>query len=193
MGPIGPREDIQRAIAGTGCVLRPDPASGGMLAIDCPTFEARAELVDIFAWRDAYYDGDLHLLAREITRRCPPDAESFARTIHAEVRDRIRFVEECGDKIQESLVTWNLAAGDCDCHARLVLALLRSLKIQACLVGFLVDGAGSVGGPEVKHAAPTWERTPGDFVWMETTLPARFGEHPLDAAERLFVQREDLR
>lgn len=194
MGPPGPREEIQAAIEHTGCRVRPDPARGGMYAVDCPTFESRAELLDALAWRDALHDGAVRMLALDVTRELSAlDAESIARAVHAAVRDRVRYVGEAGDMIQDPISTWYYAAGDCDCHARLVLALLRALGVRALLCGFVVDGAAPEGGPDVRHAVACWERSPGDFVWMETTLAASFGEHPMDAAERLFVVREDLR
>lgn len=194
MGPPGPREEIQAAIAHTGCALRPDPARGGLLAVDCPTFEARAELVDALAWRDAMHDGEVRRLALELTRDLRKlDAESVARRIHQVVRARMRYVGEAGDVVQDPITSWHYAAGDCDCHARLVLALLRALGVRAVLCGFTVDGPAGEGGPEVRHACATWERAPGDYVWLETTLAAEFGEHPMAAAARLFADRADLR
>jgi len=197
LGPIGPRDEIQAAIQHTGCRVRSDPARGGMVAIDCPTYEARAALVDAMAWRDAFQDGAVRLLALDLTRDLPTlaDHEQIARRIHAAVRDRVRYVGEAGDVIQDPLVTWELAAGDCDCVARLILGLLRSLAVPCALCAFLVDGSDE-GGPEVRHACATWERGPADFVWLEATLAADFGEHPLDAAARLFGAsnaRPDLR
>jgi len=193
VGPIGPREEIQAAIQHTGCRVRLDPASGGMVAIDCPTYEARAALVDAMAWRDAFQDGAVRLLALDLTRDLAAlDPEGIARRIHAAVRDRVRYVGEAGDVIQDPIVTWELAAGDCDCVARLILALLRALAVRGALCAFLVDGSDE-GGPEVRHACATWERGPDDFVWLEATLPAEFGEHPLAAAERLYSDRADLR
>jgi transglutaminase-like putative cysteine protease len=195
MGPEGPREAIQRAIEHTGCRVRHDAARGGMLLIDCPTYEARAQLVDVFAWRDAFHDGALRLLALELAHDLPAFAdEAIARRIHARVRDRVRFIKEAGDCIQDPLVTWGYAAGDCDCSTRLVLALCRSLGVQVELVAFLVRAEGA-GGDEVRHACPAWQRAPGELVWMETTLPgAQFGEHPVTAARRLFARdRPDLR
>jgi transglutaminase-like putative cysteine protease len=195
MGPIGPREEIQAAIEHTGCRVRSDPARGGMVAIDCPTYEARAALVDAMAWRDAFQDGAVRLLALDLTRDLASlaDHEGVARRIHAAVRDRVRYCGEAGDVIQDPIVTWELAAGDCDCVSRLILALLRALGVKGALCAFLVDGGEGGGGPEVRHACATWERGPDDFVWLEATLPAEFGEHPMDAAARLYSDRTDLR
>lgn len=196
MGPPGPREEIQLAIEHTGCKLREDPARGGFFLVDCPSFVARAQLVDALAWHDALTDGELRLLALDLVAPLVElDAESIARAIHAGVRDRVRYLGEAGDMIQDPIVTWSYAAGDCDCHARLVLALLRSLGVSGVFVGFEVPGPAARGGAVVQHACPTWERSRGDCVWMETTLEARFGEHPMDAAERLGLlkSRSDLR
>jgi len=199
MGPDGPREEIQRAIQATGCELRPDPARGGFYCVDCPTYQARAELVDALAWRDGLHDGAVRELALAITRHLPSlDPESCARAVHAAVRDRIRYVGEGGDMIQDPIYTWENAAGDCDCHARLVLALLRSLGVDCAFCGFETEHrshaggyAANDGGPFVAHAVATWRRNPGEFVWLETTIPgAAFGEHPQAAADRIFRPAE---
>lgn len=193
MGPLGPREEIAAVLAETGCVLRPDPARGGFYLVDCPSYVARAQALDAMAWRDALHDGAVRLLALELCRGLQRlDPESIAREIHAAVRDQVRYVGEAGDMVQDPIVTWYERAGDCDCHARLVLALLRSMGVPAVLVGFEVPNTGE-GGPQVRHAVATWERAPGDCVWMETTLGAAFGEHPIAAARRLFAGRADLR
>lgn len=192
MGPDGPREDIQRAIARTGCRVRPDPARGGMFLVDCPTYSARADLVDIFATRDAHHDGAVRILALELTHDLPRDEdEPIARRIHARVRDRIRYRKEAGDCIQDPLVTWRYASGDCDCMTRLVLALCRTMGLEVELARFMTRGRAPGGGDEVQHVCPVWRGQ-----WMETTLPtpgAEFGEHPYAAARRLFSNRADLR
>jgi hypothetical protein len=198
MGPRGPREEIQEAIDATGCKVREDPARGGMFQVDCPDYDARAALVEALAWRDAGSDGEIRLLALELTRELPElrSHEPIARTIHAAVRDRVRYVGECGDMIQDPMVTWNYAAGDCDCTARLVLALLRSLKVPCVLVGLPVRGRDAV---EISHVCPAWQREDdGLLFWLETTIPcADFGEDPREAAARWYgprarAQRPDI-
>lgn len=198
MGPDGPREDIQRAIEATGCKVRPDPARGGFYSVDCPSFAARAELVSALAWRDALHDGAVRALAMGLAYPLADKRpESLARCIHRAVRDRVHYVGEAGDIIQDPIATWDFAMGDCDCHARLVLALLRSLGVECELVGFTSGRTAmrpNPAGPEIQHAVACWQRAPGEFIWLETTLPdAEFGEHPIAAAERLFADRRDLR
>jgi hypothetical protein len=194
MGPEGPREAIQRAIAHTGCRVRHDAARGGMFLIDCPTYEARAELVSLFATRDAHHDGRLRMLALELCHDVSSvDDESIARRIHGRVRERVRFVKEAGDFIQDPLVTWGYGMGDCDCSTRLVLGLCRSMGLRMELGKILLPAEGP-GGDEVQHVCPVWMRGPRDGVWMETTIAAEFGEHPRAAAYRLFARdRTDLR
>lgn len=198
MGPRGPREEIQEAIDATGCVVSEDPARGGLFHVDCPDHNSRAALVEAMAWRDSHGDGDVRLLALDITRELPElrSHEPIARLVHAAVRDRVRYVGECGDMIQDPMVTWNYAAGDCDCSARLVLALLRSLKVPCVLVGLPVQG---IDGVEISHVCPAWQREDdGLLYWLETTIPcAEFGEDPRDAADRWFgdgarAQRPDI-
>ena len=192
MGPRGPREVLQEAIDRSLCRVRPDPVRGGMLAIDCPTYEARAHALDLLAYRDAHHDGAIRELARYITRGCAKmDPESIARAVHRAVRDRVRYAEEAGDMIQDPIVTWEDAVGDCDCQARLVLALVRSFQVASDLARFPGETTGE-GGPEVRHVCAVWLRQPWGRIWMETSIPAEFGEHPQDAARRLFSARGDL-
>jgi hypothetical protein len=194
VGPEGPREQIQRAIQSTGCQLRADPERGGYYQADCPSYQARAKIVDLLAWKDALYDGNVHELAHAITADLPTlDPESVARRVHQVIRDQIRYAGEAGDMIQHPIQTWNQRAGDCDCHARLVLALLRSLGVDCDFCGFENDEkTDAPGGPFVDHAVAMWRRNPGDFVFMETTVPgAEFGEHPQAAFRRLFTQQPE--
>jgi transglutaminase-like putative cysteine protease len=196
MGPDGPREEIQRAIEASGCKVRADPVRGGFYSVDCPTYQARAEVVNLLAWRDGLYRGDVYELGRELVRYLPDKRpELLARRIHQAVRDRVHYVGEAGDVVQDPIDTWEWAMGDCDCHTRLVLALLRSLGVECALWPFTdEDERPGPGGRHVKHVCGVWECRPGAFVWMETTLPgAQFGEHPRAAAERLFAHRTDLR
>lgn len=192
MGPRGPREEIADQIRATGCVVRTDPIRGGMIAVDCPNYRARCDLVDAMAWRDAMYDGSVRMLALELLADLPShDAESIARRVHAAVCHRVRYLGEAGDQIQEPLVTWTYGLGDCDCQARLVLALCRSVGVPVSCVGWLGRDAQ---GEYVRHVVGAFQG-PRGLRYMETTLGPHcaFGEHPLRAAERLgLMTREDL-
>ena len=68
-------------------------------------------------------------------------------------------------------------AGDCDCHARLVLSILRALGVDGELWFF-----GTERDPEHVCCAAVID---GARVWCETTLAAGLGEHPYAAFWRL--------
>jgi len=69
-------------------------------------------------------------------------------------------------------------AGDCDDSSRVVRAVLRCLGHNARLV-FI----GDRNGPHhVTAAIPT---PSGQWFWLDASLPARAGEHPNRAKERL--------
>lgn len=189
MGPPGPREAIEAAIRATGCVLRDDPIRGGLAAVDCPTYLGRAELVDALAWQDARYDGRIRELALAIAARVagsPPPSLELARAVQRAVSGRVRYIGEAGDMIADAWSTWSRGLGDCDCQARLVLALLRALGVGCVLVAFH-------HGEEIRHVCAGIE-DPSGRIYLETTLgPAvQFGEHPYRAKLRLGAQRSDL-
>jgi transglutaminase-like putative cysteine protease len=193
MGPPGPREEIQAAIAATGCVLRDDPIRGGLACVDCPSYRSRAELVDVLAWRDARYDGRIRQLATAIARGVRLDGDRIGEqarlcaAVQNAVASRVRYLGEAGDVIQDAWTTWETALGDCDCQARLVLALLRALGVPCDLIAFH-------RGESILHVCAAW-RAPQGRSYLETTLgPAvQLGEHPYLAKLRLGANdRRDL-
>lgn len=194
MGPPGPREAIAAAIRQTGCVLRDDPIRGGLGAVDCPSYLARAELVDVLAWRDARYDGRIRQLALEIARGATlgrgrhVDAAELAIEVQKAVARRVRYLGEAGDVIQDAWTTWSTGLGDCDCQARLVLALLRAYGLDADLIAFH-------RGEAIQHVCAALRGPRGQRHYLETTLGpgVGFGEHPYTAAIRLGAhERRDL-
>jgi transglutaminase-like putative cysteine protease len=110
----------------------------------------------------------------------------FARAVQAFVKAAVRFVREARETFQHTLYTLRRRAGDCDDHARAVAALLLAGGEKARVVG--VPGSnGNVG-----HVAPL-AFIDGAWRWAETTIDARFGEHPRAAAKRLgLVHRPDI-
>lgn len=185
--PPGPREAIAAAVARTGCRLRPDPELGGFRAVDCPDYHARAALVDALAEYDARYDGRIRRLGLELVARVrdPRNRRELAALIQRAVQERVRYIGEAGDQIQDAWTTWSYGAGDCDCQTRLVLAIARALGLPVHLCKFVKpDGA-------IAHVCAALDGAPPTF--LETTLAARFGEHPYAAARRLNANRTDLR
>jgi transglutaminase-like putative cysteine protease len=86
-----------------------------------------------------------------------------------------------GEVFRSPAETLRVGYGDCDDHARLVRALLRALGWDA---RYVVLQRGRLA--HVVTAVPgTWHGADGDRIWVETTLPAELGEHPIVALGRL--------
>ncbi len=149
--------------------------------VECPDGWGAARMLLALANEDARTPG-ARALALEIRKRAPSD-RAFAEELHRFVKARVRFVREIGEVFQGGGYTLAAGAGDCDDHARLVYALARAGGLSAVLA-FLYREEG--GGPT--HAvAQLWDGA--EYRWAETTIDARFGEHPLEAASRLGLLR----
>ena len=103
--------------------------------------------------------------------------------IHSWVRDNITHIGEPIETVPDPVQMTFDGCGDCDDSAVLLSALLMAIGERA--------GLGYLGTPP-RHAAACVELD-GQWYWLETTIDAVAGEHPLDAAERLGIQaRKDL-
>jgi hypothetical protein len=109
---------------------------------------------------------------------------AFVRALHFNVITQIKFRHEPVETFQSARLTMHLGAGDCDDHARLLVALARSAGVEAELV-FFNDGEQPVHGVGLLRDADSW-------WWAETTINARFGEPPLEAIDRLKAEGVDL-
>jgi transglutaminase-like putative cysteine protease len=114
-------------------------------------------------------------------RRAHFAPEAFGRAVQAFVQAAVRFVREARETFQHTLYTLRRGAGDCDDHARVVAALTRGAGLRAQIVGV----ANKEG--RTTHVAPL-VFDGSNWRWAETTIAARFGEHPRDAARRLGVK-----
>jgi transglutaminase-like putative cysteine protease len=113
-------------------------------------------------------------------RDAHPDARAFLEAVQAFVKAAVRFVREARETFQHTLYTLRRRAGDCDDHARAVAALALAGGETARIVG-VPNAHGKVG-----HVA-TAVFVDGRWCWAETTIDARFGEHPRAAARRLGI------
>lgn len=192
MGPPGPREELAAELAAIGCEVRGDPLSGGAFQVDCPDALTRAQVVSIAAWADARYDARVRALALDLLPAGELSPESVAAAFQREVAARVRYIGEAGDFVQNPIVTWEYAAGDCDCHTRLMLALLRSVGISCSPLAFVTQTEDEINVP---HILAVLERRGERPTYLETTLgPAiELGEHPYQAARRLgATHRSDI-
>lgn len=144
---------------------------------------AGARLLYELAREDARTPGARRLA---VELRGADDDDAYAKKLQRFVQDNIEFRHEQGEIFQGLGYTLEHRYGDCDDHARVVAALAWAGGLPARM-GFLHAG----GDPS--HVAALLGPY-GEFSWAETTLAARYGEHPLAAAKRLRLldAREDL-
>lgn len=143
----------------------------------CPDLAAKIRLLKRAAARDAT-DPRVQCIARAI----PPTAAG----LHAWVRDRVRFRPESVETFRGPCETI-ARGGDCDDHARLMLALAELLGLETYLA--VREPTDTRDG----HVCLLLRERGGEWKWAETTVDAQFGEHPMRAAERLgLVARSDL-
>jgi hypothetical protein len=178
-------EETIAAARGTGCRIvqvRQD-AGEPRVELACSSGWAAARYLLELARRDARDPVIVRLAKR--ARELAPDDLGFARALYFFVQKAIRFEREKGEVFQSGPVTLRRGAGDCDCHARLMLALLLAGGMRARLA-FLHRGEGPIHVLAQVHLSGGW-------VWLETTVKgAHFGEHPVAAARRLGVIRRDV-
>ena len=115
----------------------------------------------------------------------PTIIDAFVEAVHANVQRFIRFAPEEGERFQSADTTMIEGVGDCDCHARLAHALVRSRGASSELRFFDQDG-------EPTHAVAAFGTSAGP-QWAETTIAAAFGEHPQAAYKRLGLDRANAR
>jgi hypothetical protein len=104
---------------------------------------------------------------------------------HAYIQSRVTFTPEEVETFQSPRATQTLGYGDCDDSERALVVLARAVGVPARLVFFLEED-----GQPAHVTAQLWHG--GAWEWAETTIAARFGEHPFDALERIGGKRPDL-
>lgn len=112
--------------------------------------------------------------------------EGLVGAVFELVRDRVRFVREVGEVFTSPGYTLGSGGGDCDDHARLAYALLRAGGVPARLA-FLYRSKAEGPTHVVAQAF-----VGGAWVWLETTISADLGEHPVAAGRRLGLIRDDI-
>jgi transglutaminase-like putative cysteine protease len=157
---------------------------------ECSDHQAKLRLLANLAEWEALSVPDVRRRAEQIV------SSAGARTaldqiaaLHRYVRDRVTFTVEPVETFTSTMRTLEHGLGDCDDSARALLALLRSLGHNA---GLMVLPDPSSGKPPEHVAAAV--RIDGRWHWLETSIAAEPGEHPLDAAARLGITaRPELR
>ena len=168
---------IARLEASSGCSIDRNSA-GGFHGAACPTFASRVQLLDDLAWHDARFDGAVRRAALEIVGPLRTrEPEETAPAIHAYVRDRVPYLGEGTETFQASSDTLKYG-GDCDDSARVILALARSIALPCRL-----NARQGTGGNQGHAFAELWDGS--EYRAAEASIPARFGEQPIDALKRL--------
>lgn len=120
-------------------------------------------------------------LAGELRAAAGPDDLALLVLAHRFVRERVRFERERGEVFTSLDYTLRTGVGDCDDHARVLFAVLGAAGLPVRL-GFLAKELER--GP-VHVVAQAFVR--GRWWWLETTIAAAVGEHPVTAGKRLGI------
>lgn len=189
------RADLARALGYEVQELAPTVVEGVKRAryrVVCDNNIQAIELFDLWARDEGVNDWEIADLGARIKRavdaRPTHDDRRLMLAIEIQqfVQEHMRFQQEPGETSRSSSVTLALGAGDCDEAASLVCAL----DVAAGLDGHVRGIARSDG--EIVHAVGS-VTIDGREYWQEASVPARFGEHPRDAAKRMnIVSRQEL-
>lgn len=174
----------RRAALRAGCTIGALGEPFG--ALECGDGWAAARLLVALATEDAA-TGYVRGLARALGAGRVSDLEYVAR-VSLFVRGAVRFEREVGELFVAPRELLAARVGDCDDHARLVYALLVAGGVPARLA-FLARGR-----VPLHVAAQAWIASAGGgaWEWVETTVDADVGEHPIAAARRTGALRRDI-
>jgi hypothetical protein len=117
---------------------------------------------------------EVRIWALDVTRDARDrDDRDQATAIYAAVKRVIRFRGEYSETIQTPLVTLQVRAGDCDDHATLIAALLRSIGIPARFKTVAVDPTDPTRQFSHVYALAGLRRGNRIAEWMpmDTTVP----------------------
>lgn len=150
---------------------------GGRVLWECDDEKKVVPFLRLLAARDAKHRG-VRRFATRLFEAAGRDPTRYAQGVHRMVLEKVEWRREKPETFQHTLNTLRKGWGDCDDHARAIYALLRAVGIPAKIVIF-----NNTRG-KAAHAV-TIARLGGRWVWLETSVAAAFGEHPMKAAQRL--------
>ncbi len=150
----------------------------------CPDADSLLRLL-VTQVRRASQDPEIFDLARRMRRSYPKDGQC-ARALHAWMRFAVKFLREPGEIFQRGRYTAKRGTGDCDCQTILLGGLGKAAGIRTRVMPFVK----SKGDP--RHVCAQFFHD-GKWNYAETTIAARYGEHPIAAAKRLGIgSRPDI-
>lgn len=169
----------------SGGRIAQDRAMASGERVQLAVFRDHMDKVRFFAAlaREDAEDQDIQALARSIVAT-GGDRSELGRIIslHRWVRDHIQHIGEPVETVPRARQVAIDGVGDCDDTAVLLMALLVALGHEAGLMPW---------GSPPRHVC-AGVRYQGRWYPLEVTIDALPGEHPLRAAERLGVTREDV-
>lgn len=190
MNSYGPEPAVMRDIVEqSGCsIVAVELLEDGTHAyeVSCPSHAAKVQLLANLGEYDSRMPA-VRRRAEKIVAGAPSPAAQLSRLL-SYVQSRVIFTREPREIFTATLRTLEHGLGDCDDSARALLALSRSLGHTAALrvIPELRTGSEPVHVAAVAQLGGRWR-------WMEASIPARFGEHPLAAARRLGIKtRPDI-
>lgn len=175
---------VQHAARRVGCSVGPSVLVDGVPVsrVWCRDAAHAAELLAVLAEADATRP-DVQELARWLLEQAPGRL-AFSRAVQRFIQARVRFVREPRERFARTDLTIAHGIGDCDDHARAVMALLLAGGVPARLVTLRRNGR-AVHVLAQAFAGGTWR-------WLETTVAAHFDEPPHTAAIRVGASRRDI-
>ena len=154
--------------------------------IECRSHRAKVKFLANLAEYDSRTP-DVRRAAERIVAGAK-NGQQQIEALHRHVRDHVTFTRERVETFSPTMYTLDMGIGDCDDTARALMALLRSLGFEAGVQTLPEAQTGRVPlhvAAQVKHN--------GRWQWLETTIKAEPGEHPMAAARRLGINtRPDL-
>lgn len=175
--------ETRAIVEGAGCrVVESVDLYDGHTAfeVECRTHDRKVNLLGSLAESDAELP-DVRRIAEDVTAGSKTDGERAAR-LHAFIKQQVSFVKEKRETFSPTLRTLEIGQGDCDDSARALLALLRSMDLPGRLETLPSRASGAVP----LHVAAQIQLD-GAWHWLETSIDANAGEHPLMAAKRLGI------
>lgn len=182
--------DLRRIAEACGCsVLEVQQTNAfgrtwPVLVLDCGSNENAIKFLNGAAKHDAW-DPRVRELGLRL-RRLYRDPRAVAAGVQAFVKRNVDFVREKDEVFQHTIYTLSAQAGDCDDHARAVAAICMAAGLDA-----RIEGVRNSSG-DLTHVCAQ-AKVAGVWVWLETTLDAKYGEEPYAAKRRLSASsREDI-